>query len=168
MRARPVFWLGLLAAIFLYGARKVSTGDYNHIIEIVKAKLGWIPRGIKNNNPGNIRYLQPAKAWRGQVGTDGSFGLYDTPANGVRAIGKQIEAYKLDTIAQIISRWAPTSENNTAAYVASVVKHVGVNADTRIDLTSAELKTKLVSAIILHENGIQPYAAGEITQWLAS
>ncbi len=63
----------------------------------------------------------------------------------------------IDTVREIISRWAPTNENNTEAYIQSVATACGVRPDAALNLTDKGLMLKLVKAIIKHENGSQPY-----------
>lgn len=124
-------------------------------------------RGIRNHNPGNIEY-NARNNWRGQVGTDGRFVIFDSPLNGLRASAKLIKnkmkAGKT-TIADLISSWAPPHENNTAAYVAAVARALGV--DSRANLTAAHIPA-LLAAIVRHENGSNPYSAELIQQAVAA
>jgi len=126
-------------------------------------------RGLRNKNPGNIRWSLKNN-WKGQIGKDqGDFVIFDSYANGVRAIGKIIDSYKMRgqlTVEQIITTWAPASENNTAAYVSSVVKQSGLRADT-IPWREEGDYVSIVAAIIKHENGIQPFKRADIATWLA-
>jgi len=122
-------------------------------------------RGIRNNNPGNIRY-HAGNEWRGQVGNDGSFSIFDTPSSGIRALAKTIfnyeKFYNLATVEGIISRWAPSIENNTTSYVSSVASRLGVEPDQLLNL--GQVMPELVKAIIYHENGSQPYTDQTIRQ----
>ena len=110
------------------------------------------PRGIRNNNPGNIRW---GDDWRGLVPyaqrTDKSFCQFTAPEYGIRAMIIILRNYQrkrgLKTVADIINRWAPPVENNTLAYINSVAKSVGVKPDQAIDVMDS----------ITHENGVQPY-----------
>lgn len=131
-------------------------------------------RGIRNNNPGNIDY-NPRNDWQGQLGIEpkvGSskprFALFDTPENGIRALGKLIRTYQnkhgLKTVEQIISRWAPSNENNTRAYAEAVAKSMGVTPHANINVNTAAMLRPLVEAIIRHENGQNPYKNGEIDE----
>lgn len=114
-------------------------------------------RGLRNNNPGNIRR---GITWKGMaaVQTDKEYIVFETPAYGIRAMGRVLDTYKnrygLNTIRGIIERWAPASENDTASYVAHVARVVGVGPDAQ--LTAAH-RPLLVAAIVKHENGVQPY-----------
>jgi hypothetical protein len=113
------------------------------------------PRGLRNNNPGNIR-LSTDK-WQGQVpGEDDAFVTFATMAYGIRALVVLLRSYRskygLDTVRKIISRWAPPSENDTEAYVAAVCKPGGLDPDAVLpnDRLTYEY---LARRIALHENG---------------
>jgi hypothetical protein len=119
------------------------------------------PRGIRNNNPGNIR--KSGQAWQGlaKEQPDASFFSFSEPVYGIRAMAKILmtyhRTYGLNTVRGIIGRWAPPVENNTGAYVASVAKALKVTQDTRINVFTAAVMLPLLKAIIQHENGTQPY-----------
>jgi len=122
------------------------------------------PRGIRNNNPGNLR--EPPSGgdqWDGERATDDDpvFEEFEAPEYGIRALAKVLlryyRVYELDTVSKIIHRWAPPSENDTTAYVALVAARLDVNANISISLDNKGLLELLVRAIIKHENGIQPY-----------
>lgn len=120
-------------------------------------------RGIRNNNPGNIDY-NPRNQWRGQLPHDPQieprFARFDSPTNGIRALAKLLVTYRtkygLRSVEGLISRWAPSSENDTRAYARAVAAEVGVPSQTILRLDPPTLE-KLVAAIIHHENGRQPY-----------
>lgn len=118
------------------------------------------PRGVRNNNPGNIRV---GDAWQGLTGgDDAGFCIFDTPENGIRALARVLISYQakhgLRTLRQMVSRWAPESENDTEAYIESVCQQCGASPDNPYILTPGRL-LPLVRAIIKHENGQMPYAA---------
>lgn len=123
------------------------------------------PRGIRNNNPGNIRH---GANWLGLSFTQGDeeFCQFTRPEYGIRALRVLLCNYKklygIDTIRGIISRYAPTIENDTAAYVKSVSAAVGKGADDPLDLDAEHVMAPLVRAIIRHENGACPYDAETI------
>lgn len=123
------------------------------------------PRGIRNNNPGNLRYVASIQ-WVGQIGDDGNgYAVFDTAEHGIRALGHQLMTYMsrgLTTVQTIISTWAPTNENDTAAYISDVASRVGVDPSDTLDQTSIPA---LAQAIIIHENGSDPYGLDSITQW---
>ena len=112
-------------------------------------------RGETNFNPGNLEWT--STPWHGQIGTDGPFVKFDTPANGIRALAidlrNQQDHHGLNTVREIIMKFAPPSENNTAAYIAAVSSQLGVAPDDILDLHDADTLTKFVKAIIQHEQG---------------
>lgn len=119
-------------------------------------------RGVRNNNPGNIRH--GSSDWQGMSKDqpDEEFVKFDSPAYGVRAVGKILLNYqtrhKLNTVQGIINRWAPPVENDTKSYVKAVAEHLGVSPTDKLDLKSnPEMLRKLIEAITNHENGYQPY-----------
>lgn len=131
---------------------------------------GSAPRGVRNNNPGNLR--RSKDPWQGlaKAQTDEAFFVFDTACYGIRALARTLITYQdrhhLRTIRQIISRWAPPSENNTAAYIRAVATRAGRLPDKQLDLhTHADLKP-LIEAIIHHENGLQPYTDAQINKAL--
>jgi hypothetical protein len=118
-------------------------------------------RGLVNNNPGNIR--KNGTAWRGAIaGSDPAFVTFDTPQDGIRAMAKVLLTYQrqhgLDTIAELLERWAPAVENDSFAYIDDVATRLGIDPDERIDLDDPMKLAALCGAIIRHENGVQPYA----------
>lgn len=129
-----------------------------------------LPRGLRNNNPGNIRWISLAgKRWQGMLRDDGSgYAVFDSVQNGVRALAKELlldEQRGLKTIRAIISNWAPANENNTAAYVAAVARALNLGAD--VNFSVAARLVDLTAAIIQHENGVQPYNRAQLTAWVA-
>ncbi|HDR2758955.1 TPA: hypothetical protein QCJ74_002287 [Enterobacter mori] len=118
-------------------------------------------RGIRNNNPGNIEYSKK-NPWEGQTGDDGRFAKFETPEHGIRALGRNLLSYQrqgIDTVNDIINRWAPpTDNNNTDAYIKAVCDQLGVTADQQLDASNPDTLKALCAAIIHHENGNQPYS----------
>ena len=121
------------------------------------------PRGIRNNNPGNIRHGQK---WQGLAPQqpDKSFATFTSPEYGIRAIAKVITSYDtkygIRTVRGIINRWAPPNENDTDAYVNAVADSLGVDPDE--DIAVENHMAELVAAIVKHENGQQPYSTAQI------
>ena len=124
-----------------------------------------LPRGIRNNNPGNIRH---GDRWLGltEKQTDSAFCQFTEPKWGLRALAILLRNYKrkhgIDTTRWIISRYAPANENDTIAYIRSVCKAIGCEPDDKLDLESEVILLPLMRAIIHHENGQQPYSDDEI------
>lgn len=124
------------------------------LLDLVRGVMS--PRGIRNNNPGNIRWLeQPGRRWRGMVKDDGNgYAIFDTMANGVRALGKQLLKYQergLRSVRTIIGTWAPPSENLTSSYVTAVARELEVGPDDELDV--GRRLAAFGRAIVKHENG---------------
>lgn len=122
------------------------------------------PRGIRNNNPGNIRH---GAKWQGlaEVQKDKDFCTFKSPEYGIRALARVLKTYKsrygLNTVEGIINRYAPQNENDTSAYIKHIAKELDISPSDEIELTDDELIV-LIKAIIKHENGTQPYSTDVI------
>lgn len=132
-----------------------------------------VSRGMRNNNPGNLRDF--GIEWNGRTGTDnapgGPFVIFDEPANGIRALARDLRTdYTRDgqtTVRALINEFAPPTDNNdTSAYVKSVAGRLSISPDEKIQLPGRLYD--LVAAIIIHENGRQPYAPETILKGLHS
>ena len=64
----------------------------------------------------------------------------------------------LKTVEAIIGRWAPSGENDTAAYVRAVEANTGTRPGAEVDLTRPAVMTGFVKAIIHHENAGYAYS----------
>ena len=97
-------------------------------------------RGLRNNNPLNIR--RSATRWQGarEKQTDKSFVQFESMAYGYRAAWKILQSYyerfcmegKPFTVRNIISRWAPPNENDTEAYIISVLKLASIGGKEKL------------------------------------
>jgi hypothetical protein len=98
---------------------------------------------LANNNPGNMR-TPDGNGWQS----------FPTMQAGIDAVGHQIDLYRkrdgLNTITQIVSKYAPSSENDTKAYILDVEKRAGIPANE--PLTDDEVST-VRDAMIAHEQG---------------
>lgn len=85
------------------------------------------------------------------------FCVFKSPEYGFRALVRVLltyqRKYKLRTVAGMIDRWAPPSENNTGAYVREVARALGVQPSDRIDMTDFDTAFAMAKAIARHENG---------------
>lgn len=115
-----------------------------------------IPRGIRNNNPLNIRI---GNTWLGEVKepTDPAFEQFVSMEYGIRAafilIRRYINHYRRTTVPAVISAWAPTSENNTARYIDTVCALSGLKPDTQLDFFDKKQMVALVMAMARVECG---------------
>lgn len=118
------------------------------------------PRGIRNNNPGNIRH---GAMWQGlaDLQPDKSFATFISPEYGLRALARTLNTYQtkygINTIRGAISRWAPPIENDTEAYIQSVARQVGASPDAPLDFSKLSVIVPMMEAITRHENGQNPY-----------
>lgn len=113
--------------------------------------------GIRNNNPGNIR-KNPANKWLGETqGVDPVFCVFDTMAHGIRALCEILinyqKLYNLRTIRDIISKWAPPTENDTHAYITNCADRTGFDPDAELDMTKEDDLSALAHAICDQECG---------------
>lgn len=120
-----------------------------------------VPRGIRNNNPLNIR---KGNNWKGEVynSTDGEFEQFVSMQWGVRAGFKILKNYMtgyggrvkaLTNIHDIIHRWAPPSENNCRAYIDSVCRFSGLHEFERLQFSDRNKMLALVDGMIRVECG---------------
>lgn len=121
-------------------------------------------RGIRNNNPGNLKIS--SNDWKGKVpktqNTDGVFEQFISPEYGIRALFIDLRSKLnrgVNTIEKILPIYAPTTENNTAAYITSVENISGI-ARNKV-LTVADLP-RIIPAFIKVENGSQPYTDAQL------
>jgi hypothetical protein len=122
------------------------------------------PRGIRNNNPGNLNYVGQAGAAK-EGGPNGRFAVFGSAEAGLQALADQLRRYGsrgINSVRAIISKFAPVSENNTQAYIGSVSKGLGIGADSALDLNDPRVLQGLMGAIIKVENGKNPYSAEQI------
>lgn len=123
------------------------------------------PRGLRNNNPGNIR--KGKRPYDGEIipSKDDKFRQFTTMAYGYRAMFVLIYTYQrrygLNTIADIIARYAPATENHTQKYIDAVSDWSGVSPTSHITTTNGDIMVPVVAAMSRVENGI-PAAIAEV------
>jgi len=130
---------------------------------------GNAPRGLRNNNPGNIKHSN--NKWQGasRDQSDPTFVKFDKPVDGLRAMGRVLINYNknsgIKTLEGIIKRWAPPQDNNdTESYIKSVSQRSGVSRKAKIDFSSTDVLAKIMDAMIVHENGENPHPIALIKQ----
>jgi hypothetical protein len=127
------------------------------------------PRGIRNNNPGNIEKGAP---WQGldDPADDGRFCRFKSPEYGIRAIARIMityqDKYGINTPHSIVNRWAPPHENDTGAYAKHVAEVLDIGEHSTFDVHCYGFMKPLVETIIKHENGKQPYSDEQIDRGL--
>ena len=117
--------------------------DFLNDVEEEKPQSKNVPAPIRNNNPGA---LMPG----------GKLAQYKTPEEGLAAIDKNLASYGkkgVSTLADVISKWAPPSENDTNSYIAHVAKVTGLDPNQKIDLSNPLIRHQISAGIVQQENG---------------
>ena len=122
------------------------------------------PRGVRNCNPGNIRRppkeLEDRDKFEGEIrpSRDPSFRTFVKMAYGYRAMHYLLRKYKnkysLNTLEQMINRWAPPSDNNkTEVYIDFVCDRTGIGRKDIVDVSNMTVMCRIVEAMTVMENG---------------
>lgn len=115
-------------------------------------------RGLRNNNPGNIRLSRTTWAGEVQPSKDTSFKQFESMAYGYRAVIKLLQNYRklygIMTVADFIKRWAPPTENNTSGYISRVCREMQVPSSYVPDIEDKATMCAFAAAISLVENGV--------------
>ena len=126
-----------------------------------------LPRGLRNCNPGNIRIT--TDKWLGlrEEQTDKEFFQFEEMRWGYRALICTLQNYRrkhgLQTIAEMIGRWAPHTENNTSGYISRVCKEMQVPSSYVPNVEDKGTMCALAAAISEVENGV-PAVMSEIEE----
>ena len=126
-------------------------------------------RGLRNNNPGNIR--RSKVRYKGEVtpSRDSEFKEFSSIAYGYRAMFVLLDTYRscygLTTIRQMLNRYAPPTENFTNGYVRFVADYSGVMPDEQIDTRAEMDMIPIVSAMSKIENGVAAKRADVEAGW---
>lgn len=117
-----------------------------------------VSRGLRNNNPGNLK--RSNNAWQGKIpypqSKDKTFEQFKELKWGIRAMIKDLihDINKgKNTVKLLISEYAPTSENNTSAYIDSVCKTMGIQPNDKLTEINDLFIVALVRAILKVELG---------------
>lgn len=123
------------------------------------SNTGSTARGVRNNNPGNLRDGDFAKSQPGYAGVDDrGFAKFDSVEHGTGALdGLLTKNYSGMTLRQIFAKYAPASDhNNPDAYASTVAKHLGIDVDSVPNLKDQDMLNGLRHSIVSVEQGI-PY-----------
>lgn len=171
---------GATALALTPGAVARTTGDNTNenVLRQSRAQtgLGQAPKvadkvlntsGYKGCNPLNVR--ASSDKWRGSIGqSDNGYVIFSTPMDGIRAAATVIKnygtKYGINTVRDIVSRYAPASENPTDDYIANVCKGTGYQPDEKLDTKNPEVLKKLVTAMMKQEIGDVPYSEETINE----
>ncbi len=118
-----------------------------------------LPRGVRNNNPLNIRESKgDTTQWQGEslLDTDKSFEEFTNPAYGFRAGARVLRSYErqgFSTLKEMINRFAPSHENDTDNYTKFVSKETGIAPNQRVDVNDNDQLAKLLHTMSRMEVG---------------
>lgn len=123
------------------------------------APVGAAPLGLRQNNPGNLR------SW-GSAPVQNGFARFNSTAEGLSAMAGNLVAYYnkygAQTVRDIVSRWAPSSENDTQGYIAAIAKKLGVDAGQALNMKDPATLSRLMGAMIQQEQGYNPFGTAEL------
>ncbi|PHM60676.1 phage tail protein [Xenorhabdus stockiae] len=157
-----------------------TVADFNNqtnvtiVVELANGKTinplkesGRQPRGIRNNNPGNLTAAPHAVGK--DYGNNHTYVKFDTAHDGLSAMARQLmlDAERgLNTIELFLDKYASEEAgNNTEAYVRSVSQRTGYARNQRLDMHDPEVLNNLMAAMIKHENdNINPYSYEQIKE----
>ncbi|ELY2859488.1 hypothetical protein SMC83_001931 [Cronobacter sakazakii] len=141
-------------------ALPVVSDSANGAADWVKNKFGFDPRSIgrwfkgegnlpdRNNNPGNLRSV-----------STGGFRSFSSAIEGWEAMRNQLMRYftgkttgkALKSVADIVSTWAPSSENDTGKYIADISKWMGVSPTAALNLSDPNTMAMLMQSMARKE-----------------
>lgn len=140
----------------------------------MKGESEQLPRGLRNRNPLNIR--KSDQLWKGQIGNDGKFCIFESNEWGFRAAFRVLHTYNtkynISSVRGIINRWAPPSDsNNTSAYINKVCQTMKVEPHYKFLIKSEDIgwqidACNMVLAMAQVENGVNrcDISMGEIIE----
>lgn len=122
-------------------------------------KKKMLPRGLRNNNPLNIR--RTATLWQGlsKEQNDPDFFQFESMAWGYRAAFVVLRTYRnrygINTVERIVRRWAPEKDgNDTEYYIRKVTVLTGLERTQIVDDQDPRTMMNLVAAMSRVENGV--------------
>lgn len=127
-------------------------------------------RGLRNNNPGNIR--RGGGHFKGErlPSLDPVFKQFETVEWGYRAMFVLLDNYRrrhgLQSIREMIRRWAPPIENDTERYIRFVARAASLDPDQAIDTRNRRVMVPIVAAMSRIENGVPAHLTEVEAGWL--
>ncbi|EBW7778361.1 TPA: hypothetical protein R3873_000586 [Salmonella enterica subsp. enterica serovar Saintpaul] len=116
------------------------------------------------NNPANLRY---AAGYETANTRSGKFAVFPSLDEGVLAAAKQLQIYGtkgINNIHDIVSKWAPSNENNTKAYIGHVVNATGRSEFEKLNLNDTRTLAKLITAMSVKEGAGSRLSEGKVIQ----
>lgn len=125
---------------------------------------GKKPRGIRNNNPGNL--VAAPNAVGKDYGKTHTYVKFGTAHDGISAMARQLmlDAERgLNTIELFLNKYASKKAgNNTLDYIDRVSKQTGYKPNQPINLHDPDVLKKVMDAMIVVENIEHPYSDEQI------
>lgn len=126
-------------------------------------------RGIRNNNPGNLKYA----GQRGAVlegGANASHAQFLTMSEGIAALDRQVELYIKRGVNTIDSIFDIYAEGNREKYKDYMTRIMGIDRNTMIPYEQRDVAERFLRGIINFENGrsARHVSNGDISQALDS
>lgn len=126
---------------------------------------GKKPRGIRNNNPGNL--TDAPNAVGKDYGNGHVYMKFGTAHDGITALSRQLMLHGdrgQNTLNDVIPIYAPKAAGNkTKEYIDYIAKQLGISPNEKMDLHNPAVIEKLIEPIIKMENlGQQPYSKEQI------
>ena len=126
-------------------------------------------RGIRNCNPGNIRRSRVRYRGEKHPSQDPDFKQFISMEWGYRAMFVLLHTYQirygLNTVREMISRYAPPEENHTALYIDAIQEMTGVQPDEPLDTLDRKQMIPIVAAMSRVENGCKAQLQEVETGW---
>lgn len=142
---------------------KIGFSNVEREFECKTAKAVKFPRGIRNNNPFNIK--DSAQHWQGELldGFDPVYEEFQDVLSGLRAGFRVLRTYRdkhgLLSIEAIIKRFAPVSENDPVNYINYVAQRSLISANA---VLQAYQYLQVADAMIVYEQGYNPFCTAII------
>ncbi|ABP59725.1 hypothetical protein [Enterobacter sp. 638] len=151
---------------WLKGVKRFFSGGDVTPVDASPADVSAKGRTIADrfNNPTNLRW---AEGYGTHNTKSGDFAVFPTLDEGVLASAKQLQIYGtrgVNTVRDIANKWAPSNENDTAAYIRHVVKTTGINENEKLNLNDPVILAKLISAMASKEGAGNRVSEGAVIQ----
>lgn len=126
-------------------------------------------RGLRNCNPGNIRRSKVHYLGEVRPSQDSDFKQFESMAYGYRAMFVLLDSYRrryaLNTLRQMLNRYAPPSENFTEGYIRFVSQKTGILPDEELNTRSERDMVSIISAMSEIENGVSADRSMVLEGW---